>query len=368
MKKANGKQTVTLTDMNVWFGMDAHGHVRFGEYESSARRRSRFTILVDGLKKLQPDVIAIQEANLLPEYARKLADEMGYDAVWRTTNSGLKILGRGIPTNFRAGSAILAPKRNRLKFLDVERLSGRGLQFHHFSFHFTELRDVIAARITIGRQPFIIFNTQTHFSIVRHQKWNKQLDQMVESCQLGPGQQKKLLADIQKGRDRRKNEILRLVAFVKKITKLNDTPYVIMGDFNTTVDSPAMIHMIKELNLRDAYRIKNPIENGYTWDPGRNTNTGFDASPFWSDGITPKGPLGRLEAEFDARMARRIDFIFLSYQFEPNMIKEADLLFTEPTDGLFASDHFGLRVVLDRLPERVNGRNWNASRKHRRMK
>jgi len=49
-------------------------------------------------------------------------------------------------------------------------------------------------------------------------------------------------------------------------------------------------------------------------------------------------------------MARRIDFIFLAYQFEPNMIKEADLLFTEPTDGLFASDHFGLRVVLDRLP------------------
>ena len=350
MEKVIRKQPVTLVDMNVWFGMDARGYLKFGDYESGARRLSRFAILAAGLKKLQPDAIAIQEANMLPGYARKLADELGYEAVWRTTNSGIKLLGRGIPTNFTAGNVILAPKRNAIKFLGVERLSGRGLQFKNFSFHFTELRDVIAAMITIGNQPIIIFNTQAHFSIVWHPQWKKQLDQLVESYRLAPGQQQKLLKNIQKSRDRRRNEILRLAAFVKKITNVNDYPYVIMGDFNTTAESAAMIHMIEELNLQDAYRIKNPLKNGYTWDPGRNTNIGFDASPFWADGITPKDPLNRLEAQFDAQMARRIDFIFLSYQFEPNMIKETDLLFADPTDGLFASDHFGLRVVLDRLP------------------
>jgi endonuclease/exonuclease/phosphatase family metal-dependent hydrolase len=350
MEKIVRKHTVTLADMNVWFGIDACGRVKFGEYESGARRRSRFAILTAGLKKLQPDVIAIQEANMLPGYARMLSDELGYDAVWRTTNSGIKLLGRGIPINFAAGNAVLAPKRHGLKFLGVERLSGRGLQFQNFSFHFTEMRDVIAAMIIIDHQPIIIFNTQTHFSSIRHQKWKAQLDQFVESYQLAPRQHQRLLKDIQKSRDRRRNEILRLVAFVNKITKLNDYPYVIMGDFNTTADSAAMIHLIEELNLRDAYRIKNPLKNGYTWDPGRNANTGFDGSPCWADGITPKDPLNRLEAQFDAQMARRIDFIFLSYQFEPNMIKETDLLFAEPTDGLFASDHFGLRVVLDRLP------------------
>jgi len=41
-------------------------------------------------------------------------------------------------------------------------------------------------------------------------------------------------------------------------------------------------------------------------------------------------------------MAKRIELKFFSYQFEPNMVKEADLIFTEPTDGLFASDHFGI--------------------------
>ena len=350
MDKVIRKQPVTLVDMNVWFGMDARGYLKFGDYESSARRLSRFAILAAGLKKLQPDAIAIQEANMLPGYARKLADELGYEAVWRTTNSGIKLLGRGIPTNFTAGNVILAPKGNAIKFLGVERLSGRGLQFKYFSFHFTELRDVIAAMITIGDQPIIIFNTQAHFSIVWHPQWKKQLDQLVESYRLAPGQQRKLLKNIQKSRDRRRNEISRLIAFVKKITKLNKYPYVIMGDFNTTADSPAMIQLVEELRLCDAYKIKHPLENGYTWDPVRNSNTGFDASPFWADGNTPKDPLNRLEAKFDAEMARRIDFIFLSYHFKPNMVKDADLIFNEPTDGLFASDHFGIRAVLDRLP------------------
>ncbi len=351
MDKIAGKHTVSLANMNVWFGMDARGYLRFGEYESRSRRRSRFTILAAGLKNLRPDVIALQEANKLPDYARKLADEIGYDAVWKTTNSGIKLLGRGIPANFTAGNAILAPKGNGLKFIGAARLSGRGLQYQHFSFHLTELRDAIAAMVTIGGQPVIIFNTQTHFSIFGNPRWNKQLDQIIESYQLAPGQLKKLLSDIQKGQDRRRNEILRLVAFVKKIIRLNDYPYVIMGDFNATADSPAMGQLIKELKLQDAYRLKNPREKGYTWDPGRNTNTRFDASPFWVDGVTPKDPLNRLEAQFDGQMARRIDFIFLSYQFEPNMIKETDLLFAEPTDGLFASDHFGLRVVLEGLPK-----------------
>ena len=306
--------------------------------------------MCEGLKNLRPDVIAIQEANILPGYARKLADEIGYDAVWQITNSGIKFLGLGIPTNFAAGNVILAPKGHRLKSLGARRISGRGLQFQNFSFHFTELRDVIAAMVTIRNQSLIIFNTQTHFSVIWNRKWEKQLQQLVASYQLAPGQKLNLLNKIQKGQNRRDNEIFRIIAFVKKITQANDHPFVIMGDFNATADTSAMIRLIEELNLQDAYRLKNPVEKGYTWDPERNPNTGFDASPLRADGLTPKYPLKRLEAEFDAKMARRIDFIFLSYQFEPNMIKESDLVFNEPTDGLFASDHFGIRVVVDGLP------------------
>jgi len=350
MKKNIPTEPINLVNMNVWFGMDARGYLRFGECESRARRRARFNILTEGLKNLRPDVIGIQEANILPGYAKKLSDAIGYDAVWKTTNSGIKFLGWGIPANFAAGNVILAPQGCGLQFLGSERISGRGLQLKNFSFHITELRDVIAAMATIRDQPIIIFNTQTHFSVIWNQRWEIPLNNLIDSYQLAPRKRDKLLKKIQKSQTRRRKEIFRLIAFVKKITGIYDYPFVIMGDFNTTADSSEILHLINELNLRDAYRIKNPGKPGYTWDPGRNTNTGYDASLLWADGATCKDPLNRLEAQFDAKMARRIDFIFLSYQFEPNMVKEADLIFTAPTDGLFASDHFGIQVALNRLP------------------
>ena len=350
MKKGIPRKQVTLVSMNVWLGMDARGYLRFGEFESSARRQARFNILAAGLKNLQPDVIGIQEANTLPDYAKNLADEIGYDAVWKTTNSGIKFLDRGIPTNFAAGNVIMSPNGCGLRLLGAERLSGKGLQLKNLSFHFTELRDVIAAMTTIRDQPIIIFNTQTHFSVIWNQRWEKLLNQWVDSYQLASRKRKNLLKKIQKGQARRDTEICRLIAFVKKIIRIYDYPFVIMGDFNDTADSPEMNHLVDELNLQDAYRVHNPEKAGYTWDPDRNTNTGYDASLLWADGVTPRDPLNRLEAQFDEKVARRIDFIFLSYQFDPNMVKKADLIFTEPTGGLFASDHFGIQVVLDRLP------------------
>jgi hypothetical protein len=259
-------------------------------------------------------------------------------------------MGGGIPTNFTAGSAVLAPKGRRLKYLGARRISGYGIQSKYFSFHFKELRDVMAVLVFVRDQPIIIFNTQTHFSVVWNQRWEIPLNSLIDSYQLKPKKKENLLKKIQKGQDRRRQEISRLIAFVKRITTVYKYPYVIMGDFNTTADTREIIDLVGELNLLDAYGVRNPQKKGYTWDPGKNTNTRYDASLFWVGGVTPKDPFNRLKAEFDGNMARRIDFIFLSYQFEPDMIKKARLIFTEPTDGLFASDHFGIQVVLNRLP------------------
>ena len=63
-----------------------------------------------------------------------------------------------------------------------------------------------------------------------------------------------------------------------------------------------------------------------------------------------KDTKNKLKAQFDRKFGRRIDFVFLSYQFEPNMIQEAQLIFTEPVNGLFISDHFGLQFVLNQIP------------------
>ena len=41
MKKGIHTEYITLVNMNAWFGMDARGYLRFGEFESRVRRRAR---------------------------------------------------------------------------------------------------------------------------------------------------------------------------------------------------------------------------------------------------------------------------------------------------------------------------------------
>ena len=350
MKKNVRTEDITLVNMNVWFGLDCRGIVKFGEYEPGNVRAARFQNLTNGLNDLKPNIIGIQEANPLPGYVRKLSKALDYDAVWKVTNSGIKLLGFGIPTNFTAGNAILAQKGYGLKYLGIRRLSGKGVQTKYFSMHFKELRDVLAARVTIREQSLIVFNTQIHYSVIWNKTWQQSLTAMIEGYDLPLNAKENLKESIQKSNKRRRQEISRLIDFVKETTQKYNYPYVIMGDFNATVESSEMTELFTELDLLDAYAIKNPNKSGFTWDPAKNTNTGYDASPFWANGITPRDPLNKLEAQFDRNMARRIDFIFLSYQFDPDMIKDGGLIFTRPINGLFTSDHLGLQVVLKQLP------------------
>ena len=173
---------------------------------------------------------------------------------------------------------------------------------------------------------------------------------MLDRNEITTQQLKVIKTQLRDSHNRTEQDIFKMLKFIQCISQKYDYPYVVMGDFNTTLKSVAMTHLIDELDLLDPFGIKNPDASGFTWDPRRNTNTAFDGSPFWADGKTPRDPLRRLTAEFDASTPRRIDFIFLSKHFSTDMIQQADLIFTEPADDLFVSDHFGVQVVLNELP------------------
>jgi endonuclease/exonuclease/phosphatase family metal-dependent hydrolase len=342
--------SIRIVNLNVWFGLEPRGIFKFTEYEKPARRRLRFLHLATGLKELGPDIIAIQEANKLPGYANRLAAALDYDAVWKAANVGIKLFGLGIPYNFTAGNAVLAPRAYNLRYLGARHLSGWGLQHKYVSLHCTERRDAVAALLTIRGRRLIVFNTHTHYSLISNPKWLDVLDDMARQGEISANQKTDILNQIEDAQERREQEITRLLGFVQDSVKVHNYPYLIMGDLNTTMDSPALKNLVRELGLQDAYRIKNPTADGYTWDPSKNANTAYDGSPFRPDGVTPKEPLKKLAALFDRNEARRIDFIFLSYQFKPDMIQKAELVFTEPRDGIFVSDHFGLEVVLAGIP------------------
>ena len=343
---------IKLITINVWHGLDANGILRMGEYEPSKRRDGRYDLLVSGIGDKRPDVMGIQEANRLPAYARRLSRATGYDAVWKVGSSGVKLFGIGFPTNFTEGNAIFAKRDLKLKYLGFKRLYGGGFMSDHLSLSMDEVINVIAAMVVIDGRPLIVFNTHIHYSLIMGEGWEEVLDEMIKGGEVTANEEIRVRREIEISHEKTETQIERLHDYVRDFTKRHPHPYVIMGDFNATLDSPALMEMVTALGLIDPYHLKNPDREGNTWDPRKNTNSAYDTSPFWADGVTRRPLLDRLEAKFDHENPRRIDFIFLSRHFTPEMITGARLVFDEPgcddhnngTGKLFVSDHFGVEV------------------------
>ena len=79
-----------------------------GGYEEKAVRERRTQVLIGELQGLAPDVVALNEANNLPRYGRRLARALGFDRVWHVGLGGLRAGCLGIPANLREGDVTLA--------------------------------------------------------------------------------------------------------------------------------------------------------------------------------------------------------------------------------------------------------------------
>ena len=341
---------IKIVDFNVWHGIDGKGTVKMGEYETAEARAERYAGLVAGLKDLDPDIIGIQEANKVRSYSKRLARDIDRDVVWKVGNSGIKIFGLGFPVNFSEGLAVFARKGSKLELLASRRLSGGGIQREWFSAHLEEVRYAIAARVRIADRPLIVFNVHTHFSLIPDESTRGKVDAMIARGELSYEDKAGLFAEIDEGHRWTENDILAVLEFVRETVREYDHPYIIMGDFNTTLKSEALQKLIAGLGLVDPWAVKNPGRAGYTWDPIVNPNTKHDGSPFQADGTTLKRGIDALEAEFDRTVPRRIDFIFLSKHFGHESVKSARLIFNEPVKGRFVSDHIGVEVVLHGMP------------------
>lgn len=343
---------IKIINFNIWHGMNRTTFFNVEEYEAIERRGKRFSIFAESSKLLEPDILIIQEANKIPAYVKNLSKALDYGAVWRITNCGVKLFGLGVPSNFSEGLAVLAKKEHRIELIGSKRISGGGIQSDCISFHTSSARYIMAAKVTIDDTPLLVFNIHAHFSIIPFEGMGKKYDDMLAKENLPEAERKAILNEIASGYEKTENEILQLLPFVKETTAKYNYPYIIAGDFNTTDKSPAVQKLIRELDLIDAFSAKNPGASGFTWDPIRNPNArNYDGSPFRADGKTLRKGTAMLEAEFDRTATRRIDFILFSRHFTVKQIKNARIVFNEPKDGLFPSDHFDVEVVLDGIPK-----------------
>jgi len=307
-----------LLTTNVWSGLDYRGTFRFGEYENDEIRERRFEVLVKQIKRHNPDIIFIQEANPVGIYASRLADELDFDEIHQVCNAGIKFGPLGIPSNFKEGIVILARKDLQLEEYHTSKLTGSfGIYGDLLTIHFNESHFFLVGKIKINDTPIYLINT--------HLGSEPPYDSI--------------------GVQARENEI---EIILKYITDLKEHPVILGGDFNAAPESEEIKTITNGKILSDTF-LKNTSNKTFTWDPDKNPNIIFSTKHF--DACGEKLSEEEIKsAEYD-NVPRKIDYIFLNNKFSVDDVLQIDIVLDSLIDGVYTSDHFGVltNVILNNV-------------------
>ncbi len=322
---------IRILTINVWSGLTYKGFFKMGEHQHDPEKR--YQLLVSEIRKISPDIIAIQEANLLPYYAKRLAKEMDYEVIYRVALGGIRFGSFGIPTNMQEGQAILVKKPWTIEDLGKKRLGGRGIVTNWFCLHFGEITQSLLGRAIIHGRPLYVYNVHLHEGPFKGTLLEAMLKRLAREMMKEKVEEAKKAAE--KDMERRRVEITNLIKFAEETLPLG-MPAIILGDFNTTVESGELDPLLAGGKWMDSFRAKNLHEEGATWDPQHNPN--------YRPAEKVKDPYGTLHA-YHGSHPYRIDFILVSSNIPRDHILESRVVFT-PVDGLSPSDHYGVLTTL----------------------
>lgn len=324
---AASAETLRVVTINVWSGLDYKGTLKMGEYQDEEIRSSRTQNLVEQLKQLDPDVIAVNEANMLPRYARNLSEMLDYDQIYHVGLGGLRIGGVGLPHNLREGDVILAKKSRQLSG-SVRKLLSGGPVGNCFSFHFTDAIQIIGGKVEAAGREIYIFNTHLHASPFPTEEYFSALAARRDTGQIDEKQYLELFEETVEGEEWRIGDAEKSIAFIDKIAR--DHPVILLGDFNADSDSEE-IKVILDAGFKDAYTEVGVLP-GYTWDGTINSNIKLQADVYPEDfWLEPT--------------RKRIDYVF--YRGSGLMPILSEVVLDRPAEGIHPSDHFGVMAEFE---------------------
>ncbi len=328
--------TLKVVTINVWSGLDYKGTLTMGEYETPEVREARYQALLAELKKLSPDVVGLNEANFLPDYAKRLAADLGYDYLHHVGVSGVRIGRVGLPWNLREGDAILARKELRLECAGRKHLGGGGFVWNWLSFHTDDATQVVLAKLRAGEKDVYVALTHVHASPADTLETREKLAELKKRFNYSDAELAAAVAKLESDNTWRKDEIEKLIVFLKEKVPAG-APVILMGDFNAEIDSPEM-RRLSSAGYSDTFRpsAKNP---GYTWNGGENANI----RKYY--GKRPNEKHEEIYEHLDAvsvLSGKRIDFILINEALGKNAAVQSHVCFNTMKDGVHPSDHYGV--------------------------
>lgn len=303
----------------------------------NVRRR----VLTEQIRQLDPDVIAIQEANPLPAFIDTLARDLRMDAVAHVGLAGVRIGRLGIPANLRQGDAILARRGLQLRFIARRRLTG-GYCGNTLSLNWTDASQVLGASIVRDGRTLCLF--ATHWVSSPYLEFIEALGATPASHGFSERQIRYGHALSARRAWQRDQSAQTSISFIDRIAA--QVPAVFMGDFNTESHLPEIQYLQTVGRFSDSHGRATPdMAARSSWDPARNQNQ----IVCYSGDYLP------------TRSGRREDFYYWAFQEFNRQPRRIDFVFTrggvsawgyrivleEPIGGVHASDHFGVLAEVE---------------------
>lgn len=342
-RSSDARHRIRIITINVWSGLDYHGALHFGEYETPERRELRFQLLLRQLKEFDPDVIFVQEANPVAQFSSRLADSLSFDEIHQVCNAGVKFAGFGIPSNFKEGIATLARKNLKMEKHSVWKLSGGlGIYGDDATLNFDEAEFAQVARIAVNGRSALLVNVHLSAYPPRDSVTVKEVARWLLADSISPEEASTADEILSYGSERRQSEVRALLENISRLP--TDVPLVLGGDFNSEIESKE-ISMLSEQGGLGMASGDSVTANLYTWDPVGNENVSYstrlvDASGHILD------LAGRLAAVYDSKQ-RTIDYIFFNQKFSRSDVRGTEVVLDSSFDGIHASDHFGVMADID---------------------
>ena len=344
---AEASETLKVMTFNVWHGLRSGESKKRFPGEDRERAERRFALQIDQIKRLDPDVLLLQEVNPNQRRARRYARALGYDEIHKVTSCGVH-LGKlyKIPRNVNEGLAILAKPELRLRRAGWKRLSGNARCSATFGFQTRESRFALVGEIRVAGRSLVVVSTHLFSPAFMPPGFRAGLDSLVERGIVSAEHRREIVELLDGRQERNVAEVRSLLAEIEKHRARLDAdgapaPAVLGGDFNTEPGTPGLTVLV-DGGMRSATGTRSLP----TWDPVVNL-ANYQIGTRRSDPFDTR-EIAELEELLAPRriLARQIDHVFVSSELE---VVAAERAMDGDLEGLLPSDHFAVLATL-RVP------------------
>jgi endonuclease/exonuclease/phosphatase family metal-dependent hydrolase len=328
-----------LLSINAWSGLLPRSFYAVESLEPPGNKERRTEALLAGIRELDPDVVFLQECLPQPDFSTRLAGALGYDGIHRICNSGVRLLGVGLPRGIGRGEglAILAKRHLGLRPAGMKRLSGVGFVSRHLSLQAGPVKFAVAGEILVNGRRVTLVNTHLTYMYPDEAAFRRSWAELVRSGEAKGEPPRWLEQAVRVHVARRDHELLRLGEWMKQLVRR--TGRVVLGsDLNLDPDSAQVKRFARSLGLLNVLPAVD--SRALTWDPAANPNIAYSTTPTLPDGRA-KDLVARLVAEYD-RLPQCPDHLMFGPDLGLSVLRQAGLALVRPFRGVFPSDHFGI--------------------------